>query len=113
MKTIIAGSREGATLKDVEAAMKLISWTPSIILSGTARGVDQLGETWATLNSLPIEQYPANWNFHGKSAGYIRNKLMASNADALVALWDGSSRGTSHMINLARTENLLVYVHLI
>lgn len=31
---------------------------------------------------------------------------MALNADALVAFWDGQSKGTKHMIRLAQQHNL-------
>ena len=55
-------------------------------------------------------RYPADWDTYGKSAGYRRNQLMADNADALVAFWDGQSRGTGHMINLAKERNLKVRI---
>lgn len=35
---------------------------------------------------------------------------MAQNADALVAFWDGKSRGTKHMIDLADKYGLKVRV---
>ena len=38
------------------------------------------------------------------------NKQMADYADALVAIWDGKSRGTKHMIDLARMQSLEVFV---
>ena len=40
----------------------------------------------------------------------IRNKEMAQNADALVAFWDGESRGTKSMIDLAKEYDLAVRV---
>jgi hypothetical protein len=38
---------------------------------------------------------------------------MAMYADALIALWDGSSRGTRHMIKVANMQGLKVHVHYI
>lgn len=35
---------------------------------------------------------------------------MAEIADALIAFWDGSSKGTKHMIDIAKNKNLLVRV---
>jgi hypothetical protein len=35
---------------------------------------------------------------------------MVKNADALVAVWDGKSRGTAHMIEIAKEKGLLVHV---
>ena len=80
------------------------------IVSGRAFGADELGERYANWNDLPIDSYPAEWDKYGKSAGYKRNALMADNADALVAFWDGKSRGTMHMIDLAKSKGLKIRV---
>jgi len=80
------------------------------IVSGTARGADSLGERYAKEKGYPIDSKPADWNKYGKSAGYIRNKEMADNADALMAFWDGKSRGTRHMIDTALKQGLKVIV---
>ena len=55
----------------------------------------------------------ANWDTFGKRAGYIRNQEMANNADALVAFWDEESKGTRHMIEIAKKQNLAVRVCLL
>ena len=81
-----------------------------IIVSGTARGADRLGERYAHERGYQIEQYPADWNNNGKAAGPIRNAKMADNADALIAFWDGESRGTANMIETARKKGLSVRV---
>ena len=112
MKLIIAGSREGFTYGDVvEAFDSLIDTVISEIVSGGARGVDRFGEQLAKARGIPLNVKPANWDKYGKSAGYIRNKEMAEYADALLALWDGESRGTKHMIDLAKKNNLKVHIY--
>lgn len=115
MRTIIAGSR-GVTdyrvvVRAVEDAEMFLDLKITTVVSGTARGVDQLGERYAQQHGLPITRYPADWDGLGKRAGYVCNALMAKNADALVAVWDGRSPGTKHMIDLATSAGLLVYVH--
>ena len=80
------------------------------IVSGKARGADSLGEKYANENGLNIMEFPADWDKHGKSAGYKRNLEMAENADALIAFWDGESRGTKHMIDIAKEKNLLTRI---
>jgi len=77
---------------------------------GDDAGADRLGEQWASKHGIPVKQFPAQWRKHGHSAGYKRNETMADNADALIALWDGKSRGTKHMIDIARRKGLPVYV---
>lgn len=110
MKVIIAGSREGFEIADVFVAMKECGFEVAEVVSGTARGVDKLGESWAAANNIPVKKFPADWDGHGKSAGYIRNAQMAEYADALVALWDGKSKGTKHMIDLANRRGIPVHI---
>lgn len=81
-----------------------------VIISGTARGADQMGERYAKERGFQLRRFPADWEQYGKSAGHIRNAKMADNADALIAFWDGESRGTKNMINNARRKGLAVRV---
>jgi len=80
------------------------------IISGGASGADKLGELLAQRNSLKLSKFPADWNLYGKSAGYKRNAQMASYASQeqgiLLAFWDGTSKGTGHMIDLAMKAGL-------
>lgn len=81
-----------------------------VILSGAAKGADKLGEWWAAQCRYVIRRFHADWNKHGKSAGYIRNKEMAREADWLIAFWDGKSKGTKNMIEMAETRGLRVTI---
>lgn len=111
MRTIIAGSRN---VTDYDILLQAIENCPfhiSVVLSGTARGVDRMGERFALQQKIPLEKYPADWNKWGKSAGYKRNELMAEKAEALLALWDGESRGTKHMIDIAKKKGLKIYIY--
>jgi YspA, cpYpsA-related SLOG family len=80
------------------------------IVSGTARGADRLGERFACEFGCKLKQFPANWKTYGKQAGYLRNMEMAKYADACVCFWNGVSRGTKHMIGVAKKEGLKVRV---
>lgn len=111
-KTIIAGSRSVTEKQFARIAVANINPKDvSEVVSGTARGADQLGEWWAELHNIPVKKFPAKWHEFGKSAGYRRNAEMAEYADALIAIWDGESRGTEHMINLANKAGLSVRVY--
>lgn len=113
MKTIIAGGRDLADHVHLTSAMQECPWTPTEIVSGGARGIDALGEEWAENNAVPVRRFPANWKSHGRAAGPIRNREMAVYAEALVAVWDGSSRGTRNMIEEAKKRGLKVHVHMV
>lgn len=110
MRTVVCGSRT-APLGAVFTAMEACGWVPSVVLSGGARGADNYGELWASSKSIPVERYPAEWDKHGKAAGFIRNAEMVSKSEAVVAVWDGLSRGTAHSIKLATEAGLRVFVH--
>lgn len=81
------------------------------VVSGGAAGIDTLGEIWARSQHLAVHRYPADWARYGKAAGPIRNRQMALNAEALLAIWDGKSPGTAHMIGVARQLGLRVFVY--
>ena len=81
-----------------------------VIISGKARGADALGERYALEHGFSVQEFPAQWDKYGKSAGYKRNITMADNADAVVAFWDGVSKGTKHMIDTATARKLKLRV---
>ncbi len=81
-----------------------------VILSGTAKGADRLGERYAREQGFLLRRFPADWDKDGNKAGPIRNAKMADNADALIAFWDGTSRGTAHMIMTAKEKGLATRV---
>jgi len=110
MKTIIAGSRNITDPIILDVALEKVSWPITEIVSGGARGVDELGEGWASATRRPYKVFLAEWDKFGKSAGYRRNVEMAKYADALIAIWDGKSKGTKHMIDIAKEKGLVVYV---
>ena len=58
-----------------------------------------------------IRTFPANWAEFGKGAGLIRNKKMAKYADALIAFWDGKSKGTKNMIQQAEEFGLKIRIY--
>lgn len=112
MRLIVAGSRN-ATEADVREAIRRCRWVDltTCLVSGTARGADSYGERWATEKGIPIQQFPADWKRYGRGAGPRRNKVMAQNADGLIAVWDGKSRGTESMIELAVSFGLRVCIY--
>lgn len=111
MKTIIAGSRCFTDLDVVKKAIKLSGFKITEVVSGTCRGVDQLGEIWAATNNIPIKRFPADWKKHGIKAGPWRNMAMAEYANALIAIWDKKSPGTRSMIKEAKEWELQIFVY--
>lgn len=77
---------------------------------GGARGVDRISEGYVigAHPDIPVEICWANWKLYGKAAGPIRNKIMVTKADRLLALLDSTnqSRGTRSTIKIAKAANL-------
>lgn len=115
MKVIIAGSRHIEDYSLVLAAIQESGFDITHVVSGGAKGVDTLAERYAKDQELPITIYPAQWKKFAemgqtKAAGHARNKTMAENADALIAIWDGASRGTANMVDNAKRLGLRVFI---
>ena len=122
MKVIIAGNRDFNNRGIFENAMTWLlpsdsDYAESIeIISGGCTGADALAEIYAKEWDIPLKVFPADWEKYGKSAGPIRNEQMAkyatSNGDHafLIAFWDGKSRGTKNMIDMAFKYGLDVHV---
>lgn len=122
---IIAGSRNFdnfSKLKDTcdsilkNTINKYDNFDKVRIISGTARGADQLGEQYAKSAGYEVSKFPADWDNLGRRAGYVRNVEMAkfaienNSVGVLIAFWDGKSKGTKRMIEQATKYGLKVYV---
>ena len=114
MKVIIAGGRDfndiHKVIERVDHHLSKCKHLDIEIVSGTASGADKMGEEYADLRDYKVAQFKPDWDKYGKGAGYKRNAEMADYADALIAFWDGKSRGTMHMINIAKKKGLQVKV---
>lgn len=108
MKLIIAGSRTlYPTLELIDSIVMDCSIGLKEVISGGARGIDKAGEEYVEwikekqisygMGEVTLRRFPANWDKHGKAAGPIRNKQMAEYGDALLLIWDGTSRGSKNM----------------
>jgi hypothetical protein len=113
MKTVIAGSRGITDYNKLKEAVDRCGFVITEVVSGGARGVDQMGERWAREHNIPIKQFIPDWNKHGKAAGLIRNVEMSNYAEAVIVLWDGSSRGSKHMYDTAIKKGLTVHLEMV
>ena len=122
IKVIIAGSRNFYNYDMVEKTVIPYFMNHDFskknieIISGGAKGADKLGEQLANSYNLKLTIFPAQWNTYGKAAGMIRNKEMANyaikNSDKaiLFAFWDGQSRGTKGMIDIAKKYEMDIII---
>jgi hypothetical protein len=114
MKLIVAGNRELTDYAVVKTAIDEIIASGVIItaiIDGAASGVDNLASRYALEHGMENIRIPAEWGLYHRGAGPVRNRRMAEMGDALLAIWDGRSRGTKNMIASARQKGLPVYIH--
>ncbi len=110
MKVLICGSRGINDPAVVAQAVERSGMTPTHIVSGGARGVDTLARLYAQSRGVEFTEYVADWDRYGKRAGFLRNCVMVGVVDAVIAVWDGSSRGTKHSIDYATSKGKQVFV---
>ena len=133
MKIIISGGRDFTDYEKLKSCCEqvLIFYQGTDeeieIISGTAKGADSLGARFGYEKGFKVTSMPADWEKYGKAAGYKRNTEMAVYAQlvgddlkahevikrfqpCLIAFWNGVSKGTSHMIDIARKRGMNVHV---
>lgn len=82
------------------------------IIHGGASGADHLAGLVAQNLGLKSEEYPAQWQFHGKSAGPIRNQEMVDDgADICLAFPTAKSIGTWDCVRRAKAAGIPVKVY--
>lgn len=80
------------------------------VVSGGAPGVDTWAEQAARRRGLPVLVFKADWDKHGKRAGFLRNQDIVDAAAIVVAFTYGS-RGTANTIEKARKKGIPVIVN--
>ncbi len=108
MRLGVVGSRD---FGDDELVWSTLDWVHATygiteIISGGARGPDRESVRWAKANNIPVTEHLADWEKHGRAAGYIRNHDIVTDSERILAFWDGVSKGTYHSITLARRHKI-------
>ena len=109
---LIAGSRNYTDYFEFEKVVnkllhnRLKNNDNIVIISGGAKGADSLAERYAKEYDYELKVFKANWDKHGKSAGYKRNAemhnfLKQQKNRGCLCFWDMSSSGTRNNFSLA------------
>lgn len=106
--TIIAGSRHITDEMLVRQHLDAAPWKPARVLCGMAEGVDLIGKAWAEAAGIPVVEFPKDDRL-GKRAGPYRNRQMAAQANTLILIWDGESRGSEDMKKVAKKYGLIIH----
>ena len=109
-RVIFCGSRNWHSWHPIlDAVLEMATEHPDlVVVTGGARGADEMVDAYARKLGLVVEKFPADWQGRGQAAGPIRNAAMlAAGADEVVAFkddFDYSMRrgGTENMIRIAQ-----------
>lgn len=113
MKLAIAGSR---TITDYTFFLKIMSlpvikgWT-ELVVGDDPKGVDNLAKHYAREKGVEPVLFEADYSRYGASTGStVVNRDIAEYADALVAIWDGSTPKTWRRIQAFHEKGKPAYV---
>lgn len=113
MKLAIVGSRsfqDSTLLEQILSEDPFKSMDITTIISGAAAGADTVARSYAKKKKLMLIEFPADWLNKGHYAGYLRNMDIIESADAVLAFYDGVSKGTRHSIDIAQQYKKPLYV---
>lgn len=112
-RVLVTGSRDWRDVQAVRDALVRVADTwqrESIVLVSGAcpTGADAIAERLARREfGWAVERHPAEWNVHGKGAGFKRNAHMVQlGADLCLAFIRNGSRGASHTAALAEAASI-------
>jgi uncharacterized protein YeaO (DUF488 family) len=112
-KIAVVGSRDFTDYNTASFYLKRLinNYHHVKLVSGGAKGADFIAEQFAKENNIDIEIYKADWELHGKSAGFKRNFDIWNNADLGIAFWDGISKGTEHSFQISFDQNKKLFIY--
>ena len=88
VRVLVCGSQnlEDANLvrSKLDSVRERIGGAPMRLVTSDGRGAEHHAVQWAAEAGVPAEIYEADWDGEGKSAGYKRNDMMLTEADAHV-----------------------------
>lgn len=80
------------------------AYTVTKVITGGAKGVDEIGGLWADELDIELEEYKPDWDTHGKKAGMLRNGDMLDSAKPDGVICFPGGRGTDDMFRRAAKE---------
>lgn len=114
MRVIVCGSRNWTDREQIANRLFALP-VDSVIVHGRAKGADQIAGQESQKLGLLVEEHPVtddDYHHYGNRAYYLRNERMALlGADLCLAFWDGHSRGTSMMVDLAEKHGIEIELY--
>lgn len=114
-RVLVTGSRTWTDMDVIRRALDAIGEDfppPYYLVEGDAPGADRMTALAALDNGWKVERHPANWDKHGKAAGFLRNREMVeTGADVCLAFVKAKSKGAMMTVGLARQAGIPVRMY--
>lgn len=104
VKVLVCGGRDFrdyARVQDVLGRLHKERGPITVLIQGGAKGADWMGAQWARSLGIPVFEFQAGWERHGKAAGSIRNQRMLDEGEPDLVLAFPGGRGTGDMVKRA------------
>lgn len=111
-RVLVTGSRDWVDFNlirsELEALLEPNNFL-TVVHGACPTGADACADLWAGQNAWINERHPANWQVHGKRAGFVRNHQMVElGADVCLAFIRNGSKGATHTADLAEKAGIPV-----
>lgn len=120
VRILVTGSRTWTSTRTVDDAL-LGAWHDAVQVYGSStaivvvhgacpRGADAYADAWARRQKpryVTVESHPADWDSHGRGAGFRRNaEMVQRGADLCLAFIKDGSSGAMHTADLAEQNGI-------
>jgi hypothetical protein len=114
-RLLVCGGRDFADgnalagwMKDATRALGAASPDEVLVIHGGARGADSLAGAVAARSGVECLVFPADWEKHGRAAGFKRNQQMLVEGRPDLVLAAPGGRGTNMMVRIASEAGVAV-----
>ncbi|MBT2541370.1 DUF2493 domain-containing protein [Streptomyces sp. ISL-44] len=114
MKILVTGSRNWGDAHRLEVAIfrelyetKTFAREAVLIHGACPTGADALADEYGIRAGMHVLRFPAEWERHGKRAGFLRNaEMIALEPDVCLAFIRRASKGATMTANLAEKAGI-------